>query len=238
MRAALPLLLILAAPAHAEELAFELGLGVQSAPAYEGSDDYTAGPTVAGAVSTFRLLGLNIDRGDGLGFGFGPSFRYLAAREAEDHGRLRGIDDVDASFELGGRVSYRWETVEVWGALRKGVVGHDGVTGDLGSDFIHEYGQGTEVRVGPRLSFANDEYVSTYFDVPAGARLPSFDGDGGLYKAGLEFTVRHDFNEAWAVEGSLAWNRLVGDVGDSPVVQDRDSGVLSVVAIRKFDWQW
>lgn len=238
MRAALPLLLILATPAAAEQLAFELGAGVRTAPAYEGSSAYRTGPTATGAVSTFQMLGLNIDRGDGLGFGFGPSFRYLGERSADDYGRLTGIDDVDAAVELGGRISYRWESVEVWGAVRKGVTGHDGVVGDLGSDVVHAYGQGTEVRVGPRLSFANADYMDTYFGVPAGASLAAYDADGGLYKAGLEFTVRHDYNEVWAVEGSLAWNRLVGDAGDSPVVEDRDSGEISVMLIRKFDWAW
>ncbi|WP_370311381.1 MipA/OmpV family protein [Sagittula sp.] len=229
-----------ALPAAAQEraLSFELGLGVQSRPAYEGSDEYVAGPALGASVTTFRMLGLDIDRGDGMGFGFGPSFRYLPEREASDHSRLTGIDDVDAALELGGRVSYRWPSVEVWGAVRKGVTGHEGVVGDLGSDVVHDYGQGTEVRFGPRLSFANDEYMDTYFAVPTGATLPAYSADGGLYTAGLEFTVRHDFSEVWAVEGALGWTRLVGDAGDSPVVQDRDSGTVSVKLIRTFDWRW
>jgi MipA family protein len=103
---------------------------------------------------------------------------------------------------------------------------------------VHDYGQGTEVRFGPRLSFANDEYMDTYFAVPTGATLPAYSADGGLYTAGLEFTVRHDFSEVWAVEGALGWTRLVGDAGDSPVVQDRDSGTVSVKLIRTFDWRW
>ena len=40
------------------------------------------------------------------------------------------------------------------------------------------------------------------------------------------------------VEGALGWTRLVGDAGDSPVVQDRDSGTVSVKLIRTFDWRW
>ncbi|MEQ5869466.1 MipA/OmpV family protein [Sagittula sp. NFXS13] len=230
--------LTVATPALAQDraLAFELGLGARVSPDYEGSEDYSTGPSVTGAVRSLNLLGLNIDRGDGLGFGFGPSFRYIGERTEDDHSRLAGIDDVDAAFEVGGRVSYRWEKVEVWGAVRKGVTGHDGVTGNIGSDFVHDYGQGTEVRVGPRLAFANDEYMDTYFNVPAGASLAEYSGDGGLYKAGLEMVVRHDYNDAWAVEGSLGWNRLVGDAGDSPIVEERDSGTVGIMLIRKFDW--
>ncbi|MFW2588577.1 MipA/OmpV family protein [Sagittula sp. SSi028] len=239
MRIALPLVLIASTtPAFAADLAFELGLGAKAAPAYEGSDEYLTGPTGTGAVTGLNLLGLTVDRGDELGFGFGPSFRYLAERDADEYDRLEGIDDVDAALELGGRISYRWDNVEVWGAVRKGVTGHDGVVGDIGSDMIRTYGQNTEVRFGPRLAFADEEYMDTYFNVPAGASLAEYNGDGGLYKAGLEMTVRHDFNDAWAVEGSLGWTRLVGDAGDSPVVENEDAGTVSIMAIRKFDWSW
>ncbi|MBP0482429.1 MipA/OmpV family protein [Sagittula salina] len=229
-----------AAPAVAQDraLAFELGFGVQSAPAYEGSDEYVAAPALSGSVSTFRMLGLNVDRGDGMGFGFGPSFRVLPERTAKDHPRLTGIANVDAAFELGARVSWRWEGVEAWTAVRKGVTGHDGVVADVGSDIVHDYGQGTEVRFGPRLSMANNEYASTYFSVPAGAALPAYSAGAGLYKVGLELGVRHDFNDAWAVKGTVGWDRLVGDVGDSPVVQSRDSGSVGVQVIRSFDFRF
>lgn len=227
-------------PAHAQEraLAFELGLGAGYAPAYEGSDEYVGGPRLNGGLSTFKLLGLNVEAGDGLGFGFGPSFRYLGERESSEYSRLTGIKDVDAAFEIGGRMSYSWEQVEVFAAVRKGVTGHEGIVGDLGSDLIYAADSGTEVRFGPRMSFANDEYASTYFGVPAGATLAAYSAEGGLYSVGLAMSVRHDYSEAWAVEGALGWNRLVGDAGDSPVVQNRDSGSVSLTLIRKFDWKW
>ncbi|WP_425101733.1 MipA/OmpV family protein [Tropicibacter sp. S64] len=241
MRLLFPAVLIVAAaPAHAQDraLAFELGLGARTAPAYEGSETYETGPSATGSVSTFRLLGLNIDKGDDLGFGFGPSFRYISERSASDHARLSGIDDVDAALEIGARVSYRWENAEVWGAVRKGVTGHEGIVADLAADAIWNVDTQTEFRVGPRLTFANDAYMDSYFDVPAGAFLAPYSADGGLYKAGIEMTVRHDFNDTWAVEGSLGWTRLTGDAGDSPIVENRDSGSLGVMLIRKFDWRF
>ncbi|MFW2544314.1 MipA/OmpV family protein [Primorskyibacter sp. 2E107] len=241
MRLLLPALILCAAsPVYAQDraLAFELGLGVRGGVVYEGADSYEAGPTGTGSVNTFRMLGLNIERGDGLGFGFGPSFRYLAARTADDHPRLTGIEDVDSALEIGGRISYRWENAEVWGAVRKGVTGHEGIVGDLGSDVIWEVARDTELRVGPRMTFANEEYMTTYFGVPAGASLAAYSPGGGLYKSGIEMTIRHDYNDVWAVEGALGWTRLVGDAGDSPVVENRDSGTISLMVIRKFDWSW
>lgn len=229
-----------AAPAVAQDraIAFELGLGLRTAPAYEGSDDYVTGPTGSASLSALQMFGLNIDRGDGLGFGFGPSFRYIAERDHDDHRRLTGIDDVDAALEIGAKLSYNWGHAEVSGALRKGFGGHHGLVADLAADAIIPVGSSTEVRVGPRLSFADDAYMETYFDVPGGAFLPSYSADGGLYKTGLEVSVSHDFNDVWAVEGALGWNHLTGDAGDSPIVENQGSGTVSVLLVRKFDFRF
>lgn len=228
----------LATAAQDRALAFELGLGASVSPAYEGSDEYVTGPTGTAGLSLLRFGALNIEPGDGLGFGISPSFRYLGERDDDDHSRLTGIDDVDAAVELGAQVSYRWPGAEVFGALRMGVTGHDGVVLDLGSDSIFEVAPKTELRFGPRVTFADDAYADTYFDVPTGARLASYDAEGGIHSYGVEMSVRHDFNEAWAMKGTVGWSRLSGSIGDSPVVEDRDSGNLSVVLIRKFDWRW
>ncbi len=219
-------------------LRFELGAGIGTSPAYEGSDEYTVGPKVGGSISRLNYWFLNIDRGDGLGFGIGPSIRVLAERDDADYARLTGIDDVDAAFELGVRMSYRWEQAEIFGALRGGVTGHEGMVMDLGADGFLALGPQTELRVGPRLRFADDTYADTYFDVPTGARLAAYDADGGLYSAGLEMSLRHDFNESWGIEGTVGWSRLTGSIGDSPVVQTRDQGRVGVLLIRSFDWAW
>ncbi|ETA53912.1 MipA/OmpV family protein [Ponticoccus alexandrii] len=240
MRTAALTALVLALPlaAHAEQLTFEIGAGVGAAPAYEGSDEYKASPSLSGSVSRLDFLFFNIDRGDGLGFGFGPSFRVLSERTEDDYSRLAGIDDVDTALELGLKLSYRWQHAEIFGALRKGVTGHDGLVLDLGGDAILAAAPRTEVRVGPRLSFANDAYADTYFDVPTGAALAAYDADAGLYAYELEMSVRHDFNESWAVQGTVGWTHLTGSMADSPVVQERDSGRVSVQVIRTFDWRW
>lgn len=236
--AALTALLALPLAGHAEQLTFEIGAGVGAAPAYEGSDEYKAGPSLSGSVSRLDFLFFNIDRGDGLGFGFGPSFRVLSERNDDDYSRLNGIDDVDAALELGLKLSYRWQQAEIFGALRKGVTGHDGLVMDLGADAILSPAPRTEFRLGPRFTFGNDAYADTYFSVPGGAALPAYEADAGLYAYGLEMSVRHDFSEDWAVQGTVGWSHLTGSVADSPVVQDLDSGRVSVQVIRTFDWRW
>jgi outer membrane protein len=228
----------IAATAQDRELAFELGLGVNTAPAYEGSKDYEAGPGIGGSLSRLNWWFLDIDKGDGLGFGVGPSFRYLSERTAADYPRLAGIDDVDAALELGAQASYRWPNAEVFGAVRMGVTGHEGIVMDFGADAVLFPARDYELRIGPRLSFADDAYADTYFSVPGGAFLPAYDADAGLYSAGLEMSLRYDFNDEWALESTVGWKRLTGSVGDSPVVEDPNQGMISVLLYRKFDWRW
>lgn len=232
--AALPL----SVTAEGRALSFELGLGAGVAPAYEGSKEYRTGPTGTAGLSLLNWGALNIDRGDGLGFGISPSLRVLGERDDRDFSRLAGIDDVDTALELGARLSYRWPSSEVFGAVRKGVTGHDGLVLEVGTDAIKALGPRTEFRVGPRIMLADDAYADTYFDVPTGASLAAHDADGGLHSYSLEMSLRHDFNTAWAMKGTVGWSRLSGSMGDSPVVENRDSGSVSVVLIRKFDWRW
>ena len=42
------------------------------------------------------------------GFSFGPSFRYVRARNSGDYSELTGLQNVDAAYEIGGRVAYRF----------------------------------------------------------------------------------------------------------------------------------
>ena len=228
------------ASAQDRNIQFELGLGTSLAPTYEGSDDYKAGVAMTGSLQALSLGPLQIQPGQ-LGFGLAPSFRYLSERTKDDAPVLRGIDDVDAALELGLKASYRWEYAEAWGALRKGVTGHEGVVADLGADAIIDAGSNTTLRFGPRVSFADDSYMDTYFSVPTTAtRLRAYDADGGLKSYGLEMTMRHDVTEAWAVQGTLGWTQMAGDAADSPIVKagDRDQGTISLMLIRKFDFRF
>lgn len=173
-----------------------------------------------------------------MGFGIGPSFRYLGERTAKDHPRLTGIKDVDAAVELGAQVSYRLPSAEFFGAVRMGVTGHDGAVMDLGADAVLFPSARSELRFGPRVMLANEAYADTYFTVPTGATLAAYDASGGLHSYGLEMSLRHEFNDDWAVKGTVGWNRLAGSIGDSPVVESRDSGSVSVLLYRSFDWRW
>lgn len=201
---------------------FELGLGGTVAPRYEGSDSYLLSPWPIVRLKRLTLPnGFQIGGGDGMGFSVRPSFRFLSDRRAADIPALTGLTDIGAAFELGAGASYTQSNWRVFGDVRRGVTGHDGFVGELGVDLIARPIEALTVHAGPRASFADGEYMATYFGVTAAesaaSGLPAFAPGGGFKSVGLEIGARYDFNSAWAVEGKAAYSKLIGDAGASPV---------------------
>ncbi len=201
---------------------FELGLGGTVAPRYEGSDSYLLSPWPIVRLKRLTLPnGFQIGGGDGMGFSVKPSFRFLSERNAADVPALTGLNPVDAAFELGAGVSYTTQNWQVFFDLRHGVTGHDGFVGEFGGDLIARPIEGLKVYAGPRASFADSDYMNTYFGVTGAesiaSGLPAFAADGGFKSVGVEVGARYDFNPLWAVEGTASYAKLIGDAGNSPV---------------------
>lgn len=230
-----------AAQAQDNRIAFELGGGLAFSPAYQGSDEYRAKPAFQGALTALSFGGISAGGGDGLGFGVAPSFGLVGKRDASEFSELKGFDDVGWAVEMGVKLRYRWENAEVSAAVRKGFGGHHGVVGELAADAILRPDDRTTLRVGPRVSFANDAFADTYFSVPSSAtNLAAYSADGGLESYGLSGSLRHELTDTWSIEGKLGWNRLTGDFADSPVTRagSEDQFSASVTLIRQFDWRF
>ncbi|WP_323765086.1 MipA/OmpV family protein [Marinovum sp.] len=227
--------------AQDRHLAFELGGGLAYAPAYEGSDEYSSTPSFQGSLQSLGFGSMALGGGDATGFGIAPSFGYVGARDSSDYDELKGMDDVDWTVEVGLKAKYTWDSAEVSAAVRKGFNGHEGVVADLAADAILRPDARTTIRVGPRLSLANDEYADTYFSVPAAARnLSAYSAEGGLKSVGAEISARRELTDIWSIEGSLGYERLTNDFEDSPVTRagSRDQVRVGVSLIRQFDWRF
>ncbi|QKV19957.1 MipA/OmpV family protein [Oricola thermophila] len=201
---------------------FELGGGGAVAPRYESSSEYLVSP-----FPTFRLKrltfsnGFQIGGGDGMGLSPYPSFNFRGARKAADTPALAGLADVDAAVELGLGLSYATPGFRVFGEVRRGVTGHDGMVGEIGADLVARPGDRLTLAAGPRASFADAEYMDTYFGVTAAeaiaSGMPQFDARSGFKSYGLAASARFDLSENWALEGSARYDRLTGDAANSPV---------------------
>ncbi|RKE70837.1 outer membrane protein [Pseudorhodoplanes sinuspersici] len=217
------------APANPYDIILEIGAGAQVAPAYEGASVNQAQPFPVFKLHYLAIPGfapITNSRFD-QGFSFSPSFRYISKRKASDYSQLAGLNDVDATFELGGKFAYTFGIIRPWVAVRQGFGGSDGVVGETGLDFIWRPDPVMELTLGPRASFATSAYMEAYFGVtPAEAArspfLTAYSPGGGFKGVGAELSARYEVSSEWAVVGKLAYEKLIGDAADSPIVKVGD----------------
>lgn len=219
--------LLLALPVVAQErsLNFALRGGVSVAPSYPGSNDFSVGPDLGFTFGALKFGNLSAGAGIGgipkSGLAFSGAFRILGSREQADYSELAGLTDIDTAVELGIGIAYRQENWQVYSEARKGVTGHSGVTGTLGADLVFHPTSRWTIVAGPRVSFGDREFASTYFGVTgpeaAASRLAAFDAAGGTLGAGFEVQATYQFADVWALEGAVEYEKLLNSAADSPI---------------------
>ncbi|MEJ1160880.1 MipA/OmpV family protein [Prosthecomicrobium sp. N25] len=217
-----------------------LGGGPKLQPEWEGSKNYLIAPFPIVSLR-FSVNPFTGEPTSDLGFGVAPAFRYLDSRSGGVDKRLRGTERVDAALEVGAVVDYTLPYARAFVELRQGFGGHDGIVGDLGVEGILRPAPGVKVSVGPRLSFADDDYMDTYFSVSpkvAGrTNFSRYEADAGIKSYGAGARIDWDFNPHWLVRLDGTWNRLTGDAAKSPIVRragDRDQFTLGLGAAYRF----
>jgi MipA family protein len=206
------------------------GLGAVYKPEYFGSDSYEIGPSANARIDFIRLPGgfeIGTGRAPGYieGFGLRGSARFVGERDASDHSELEGMDDVDTTLELGLGLGYDAPNWRAYGVARYGFFGHESFVGQIGADAIYRPSDQLIVNVGPRFDFGDSDFMSTYFGVSDSEanKSPNFgayDASGGLYSVGIELRARYQFTDAWGVESTARYGRLVNDAADSPIVDE------------------
>lgn len=226
-----------AVPAAAQEAPYRYRVtaGVQLEPAYPGADDVAIRPM----VDLDRTRGdtpFEFEAGDdGFGitlfksgsFEIGPSAAFTSARKPEDVGAA--LPEVDLTVELGGFAQF-WlgESVRVHGEVRRGVNGHEGWVGIGGADLVMRDGDAWLFSIGPRVTWADDNYHDAYFSVtPASATatgLPVYDAGSGIQSYGASASAELQLSRHWGLSGYAKYDRLTGDAADSPIVLTYGSG--------------
>lgn len=218
----------------------EVGIGVAVVPRYEGASDFVVNPWPLVRIERLTLgNGFQIGGSGGNGgFSLGPSLKMRGARKAADTPALAGLTDIDRAFEFGLKASYETVGTRMHASIRRGFGGHHGWVGEAGFDFLARPAADLTLYAGPRVTYADNEYMDTYFSVPAGGAggFSGFDADGGFKSLGVEVGARRDFGAAWALEGVATYDRLIGDAGASPItaVGTRDQFGVRAGVVRKF----
>ncbi len=226
------------------ELSFRLGIGPKQAPGYFGDEDLDTGVGAKFSVERIEVGPIVREPGQALGFGFGPSFRYIGGRDADDFGELVGMETIDPALEIGGRVRYRAPMFEAFAALRYGAVGHEAFVTEFGGDLILQPNDKLRLTAGPRVLWGDDTFANTYFgvtqdEIDAGAAFADpFDASSGMISAGAEVEATYAINDDWQVIGTINYDTLQGDAADSPISVSDEQITTQIVITRKITFNF
>ena len=222
---------------------FNLGIGVGSAPEYIGGKDYE--PVILPLIdidwrgrafaSTQRGVAFSFFRTNG-GFRLGTRLTYDLGRDSGDDPILRGLRNIDSSFEAGlffDNYSGPWR---ISADVRKGLQsqGHNGILGSLAVSFGGKLNQRASLILGGSVTGGNAKYNDAYFGVAGSAAgLAPFTAKSGLRDAGASINFIYLFSERVYATIDAKINSLLGDSSKSPIVQeDLPFFIGTVVGIR------
>lgn len=224
----------------------ELGLELRTLPHYQGSEVYGVYPfplldvRAAGTPPRFHAPR------DGIGYALydtdtikaGPVVQVELGRHVKHDPALTGLGNVGTTAEIGGFVDYwptHWLRARV--ELRQGFGGHHGVVSDETVDAVLPLTPQWTLSGGPRMTIATREANQPYFNVDpaqsAASGLPVYDAGSGIRSIGAGAQARYQWNRRWASHGFVEYTRLVGGVGDSPVVTERGAPDQAMIGDRK-----
>ena len=222
------------------------GMGVQYDAKYEGSDEMKARVLPFIDITWRDLVFLNPRNGFGVhlyddhGLTVSAGVGYVFGRDESDSGDLRGMGDIDETGAANLIVEYDAGLLKPYAGVSRLLEGSEGtvvkagvsglvpfalLTGGMNPQGTGEGGRkGPVLRLGASATWADDDYMESYFGVNSSQSLNSsharHDPGSGFKSVNLEVGVIYLFAGAWAVNARVGYSRLLGDAADSPLVRD------------------
>lgn len=205
-----------------------LGAGVRVEPKFEGSKDFTIIPLPMvsaefGQYVSVDSMGLTINAWQYEGLSVKGRLGYDLGRDSDDAKHLDGLGDIGASAVLGVDFVYELMPLEFKLSLDKNVGGSDGFSAKFGTALMMQFDP-VMVSIGPSVTWADDNYMESYFGVTERQSLRSglreFDAEAGFKRVDLEVSALYFINDHWVARGEMGVGYLVGDAADSPVSQE------------------
>jgi outer membrane protein len=256
MRLAFVLLLCAGAALAEDERGarFSLGAGLVRTPLYPGAERYEPRVIPVVTVNFGRFFfggesggtglpggGVNIVRDQhwraGVGLLIAGAFRKQ--REESDDPGLRGMGDIERVLRGLAFVGYERDWYGLYGRLATELRDKDQGTLLLVDALARRrVNERFTVDVGPGVTWADSEYMMTFFGVSAeqAARstLPQYRAQAGFYaiRFGAGGSYRIDRDWRMMLRASVA--RLEGDAAQSPITRDRMQYTVGVLAAYEF----
>ena len=238
-----------------------LGAGVSREPDFEGGKTTSIVPTVAVDASyrseNWGTLLLNTDDSglawaiiDHPDYSFGPALGYDEGRsdkhkrnfDRPGSPRLRGLGDIDATWEYGvfGSVVAPGD-IPITLIVRKAPpnAGHQGAHVDLTADLAINVTDRLTATLSPGLSWGGDPYMRRYFGVDQDQSVRSgkrrYQAQAGVYRYSLQFNLEYRLAKHWFVAVDYVLSRLGGDAGNSPIVERKTQQALGLSIGYQFE---
>ena len=208
------------------------GLGVGVAPDYEGSEDTTGVPLFMfqhnyDSGRFVKLMGpnLKVNLLADKQFSLGPVLNYRFERDDVDNKQVDRMDKVDAAFEAGVFGGVNIDNLLFGLELLADVSDeHDGFLAQVNAGYRWKAMPELTLTPGVFLTYADDDYMDTYFGVNPGNRgsssLPNYSADSGLKDVGINLVAHYTPWEKWGIMGMASYKALLNDAKDSPIVDD------------------
>lgn len=257
MRLAIVLLLCAGAALAEEEprgARFSLGAGVIRAPLYPGSDRYEPRFIPVVTVNFGRFFfggesggtglpgaGVNLVRDQhwraGLGLVLAGAFRKQ--REEADDPSLRGMGDIDRVLRGLAFVGYERAWYGLYARLATEMTDKDQGTLVLFDALVRRrLNERFTVSIGPGVTWADSEYMMTFFGVSAeqAARstLPQYRAQAGFYALRFGAGGSYRIDRDWRAMVRASVSRLEGDAAASPITKDRTHYTAGILAAYEF----
>lgn len=242
----------LAHGAQADPVDVQIGGAVSVMPKYEGSKEYEVfgfpivAPGGIGQEGFVQFRGIDDVRFrllDNSGFEAGLLGGYRFGRDEDDADLLDGIGDVDGGLVLGGYAAYNFGFFKPFISYHQQVTGDDGAVMRVGAEARLPVSGGVSVVAVAGATYADDDYMDSYFSITPGqaaastAGLGVYDAEAGFKDVYLSLGTDIPLTDLWSLKLGGRYGYLIGDAADSPIVETEHqfSGVVGLSYKFTFD---
>jgi outer membrane protein len=216
-----------------------IGGGAILKPSYEGGKDHIVDPLPYFDASWYDTSGhermfISVEDGAGIDilstgkWSAGPLLFWRPGRGVSDSGDLRGLDYVESSFQGGAFLEYDpHECCDVFLRVR-----HD-MLSDSNGTFV-DIGGEVNAPIAEKHWYAGLKVVSTWANNPglqpmfgitpsqsSASGLAGYTPKSGVKDVEFQPSLTYQFNESWATQVFMNYERLLGPASDSPLIRDR-----------------
>jgi outer membrane scaffolding protein for murein synthesis (MipA/OmpV family) len=220
----------------AADVNYSLGAGVGYVPDYEGSEDYAPVPVpyfsaqwksgryvkLDGSVLKANLLSDKT-------WSLGPLLKYRKKRDDDvDNNRVSKMDKIDAAVEAGAFLGYKFDSWDFGVQIATDVSDkHDGTLATARTGYSFKLDSGMRTRIGASITYADDNYMDTYFSVDRNNAIRSglkrYKAESGIKDIGVDLMILYSITDNWDIRTIIGYFALLNDAEDSPIVNDEGS---------------